>query len=139
MVRLHEWSAPSFNPTTRTLGRDDERPHDAEDDLRRGMTERSTSTRRNSKRDQLANVTVLVTPARALPCGRAQNYGVCMIKGTRRYMHALTARGTPNSGASSQRRIRALVTRSPVRAPESLVMRRSRHTLFGRMLEGRHS
>jgi len=20
MVRLHEWSAPSFNPTTRTLG-----------------------------------------------------------------------------------------------------------------------
>jgi len=86
MVRVHEWSDPGCNPTTRTLGRDDERPHDAEDGLRRGVTVRSTSPRRSSKRDQNSchcpNVTVLGTPARALPCGRAQNYGVCMIKGT---------------------------------------------------------
>ncbi len=77
MVRLHEWSTPSFNPTTHTPGRADKRPHDAEDDLRRGMTVRSTSTRRNSKWDQLSchcpNVTVLVTPARAQLCGRAED------------------------------------------------------------------
>jgi len=77
MVRVHKWSDPGCNPATRTLGRDDDRPHDAEDGLRRGMSVRSTSTRRSSKRDQNSchcpNVTVLITPARALPCGRASD------------------------------------------------------------------
>jgi len=58
MVRLHEWSAPSCNPTTRTLGRDDDRPHDAEDDLRRGMIVRRTSTRAGAARGTNSRVTV---------------------------------------------------------------------------------
>ncbi len=45
--------------------------------LRRDVTVPSTSTRRSSERDQLSchcpNVTVLVTPTRALTCGRADD------------------------------------------------------------------